>query len=78
MINLDMVGRLKDDKLTVYGIGTAPHWEKLLKKLAPTHQLHLILKPEGFGPSDQSSFYGKENPRAALLHGHPSRLPPPD
>jgi Zn-dependent M28 family amino/carboxypeptidase len=27
MIDLDMVGRLKDDKFTVYGASTAPHWE---------------------------------------------------
>ncbi len=79
MINLDMVGRLKDDKLTVYGIGTAPHWEKLLKKLAPTHQLHLILKPEGFGPSDQSSFYGKKIPVLHFFTGtHPDYHRPTD
>ncbi len=79
MINLDMVGRLKDDKLTVYGIGTAPHWEKLLKKLAPSHQLHLILKPEGFGPSDQSSFYGKKIPVLHFFTGtHPDYHRPTD
>jgi hypothetical protein len=79
MINLDMVGRLKDDKLTVYGIGTAPHWEKLLKKYAPTHQLHLILKPEGFGPSDQSSFYGKKIPVLHFFTGtHPDYHRPTD
>jgi Peptidase family M28/PDZ domain/PA domain len=79
MINLDMVGRLKDDKLTVYGIGTAPHWEKLLKKYAPQHQLHLILKPEGFGPSDQSSFYGKKIPVLHFFTGtHPDYHRPTD
>ncbi len=79
MINLDMVGRLKDDKLTVYGVGTSPHWEKLLKKLAPTHQLHLILKPEGFGPSDQSSFYGKKIPVLHFFTGtHPDYHRPTD
>jgi hypothetical protein len=79
MINLDMVGRLKDDKLTVYGVGTSPHWEKLLKKLAPEHQLHLILKPEGFGPSDQSSFYGKKIPVLHFFTGtHPDYHRPTD
>jgi hypothetical protein len=79
MINLDMVGRLKDDKLTVYGVGTSPHWEKLLKKLAPEHQLHLILKPEGFGPSDQSSFYGKKIPVLHFFTGtHPDYHRPGD
>ncbi len=79
MINLDMVGRLKDDKLTVYGVGTSPHWEKLLKKLAPSHQLQLVLKPEGFGPSDQSSFYGKKIPVLHFFTGtHPDYHRPGD
>jgi Zn-dependent M28 family amino/carboxypeptidase len=32
MINLDMVGRLKDEKLTVGGIGTASEWKSLIEK----------------------------------------------
>lgn len=31
MINMDMVGRLKDDKLTVGGIGTASEWKNLIE-----------------------------------------------
>lgn len=30
MINLDMVGRLKDDKLTIGGIGTASEWRQMV------------------------------------------------
>jgi hypothetical protein len=79
MINLDMVGRLKDDKLTVYGTGTSDRWMKLLKKFAPPHQLHLVLKPEGFGPSDQSSFYGKKIPVLHFFTGtHPDYHRPTD
>lgn len=33
MINLDMVGRLKDDKLTIGGIGTASEWKTLVESL---------------------------------------------
>ncbi|MCY7375881.1 MAG: M20/M25/M40 family metallo-hydrolase, partial [Pyrinomonadaceae bacterium] len=32
MINMDMVGRLKDEKLTVGGIGTASEWKNLTEK----------------------------------------------
>ncbi|HET6327485.1 MAG TPA: M28 family peptidase [Planctomycetaceae bacterium] len=79
MINLDMVGRLKDDKLTVYGTGTSDRWIKLLKKFAPPHQLQLILKPEGFGPSDQSSFYAKKIPVLHFFTGtHPDYHRPTD
>lgn len=31
MINMDMVGRLKDDKLTIGGIGTATEWKGLVE-----------------------------------------------
>jgi Zn-dependent M28 family amino/carboxypeptidase len=32
MINMDMVGRLKEDKLTVGGIGTASEWKNLISE----------------------------------------------
>lgn len=42
MINLDMVGRLKDDKLTIGGVGTASEFPALVKNmlygLSPAHQ----------------------------------------
>jgi hypothetical protein len=79
MINLDMVGRLREDKLTVYGVGTSDRWKGLLGKLAPTHQLHLIERPEGFGPSDQSSFYAKKIPVLHFFTGtHPDYHRPTD
>lgn len=33
MINMDMVGRLKDDKLTIGGIGTATEWKGLVERI---------------------------------------------
>ncbi|MFN0051599.1 MAG: M20/M25/M40 family metallo-hydrolase [Planctomycetales bacterium] len=65
MINMDMVGRLKDDKLTVFGTGTSTVWEGLLHPLEKEQALQLSFKPEGFGPSDHSSFYAKQIP---VLH----------
>lgn len=65
MINMDMVGRLKDDKLTVFGSGTAPRWDPLLDRLGKEYGFAVTKKPEGFGPSDHSSFYGKKIP---VLH----------
>ena len=32
MINLDMVGRLKDDKLTIGGMGTASEWKEIVEE----------------------------------------------
>jgi len=72
MINLDMVGRLKDNKLTVGGIGTASEWKQLVEGRntvgmhIPQHVYAQIfalqLNEDGFGPSDHSSFYGKNIP----------------
>ncbi len=79
MINLDMVGRLKDDKLTVYGTGTAKEWGELLDKAGQNARLNLIRKEEGFGPSDHSSFYGKQIPVLHLFTGtHPEYHRPGD
>lgn len=65
MFNMDMVGRLKDDKLTIFGAGTAKGWEEWIGRLGKRQGFHVSLKPEGFGPSDHSSFYGKQIP---VLH----------
>lgn len=65
MLNMDMVGRLKEDKLIVYGTKTSPHWEESLTQFNAGTHFKLIFKPEGFGPSDHSSFYAKKIP---VLH----------
>jgi Zn-dependent M28 family amino/carboxypeptidase len=41
MINMDMIGRLKDDKLTVGGIGTASEWRSLVEKFNPQYSLKI-------------------------------------
>ncbi len=70
MINMDMVGRLKEEKLIIYGTGTSPHWKPEIERLNGQYKFDLALKPEGFGPSDQSSFYAKKIP---VLHFSPAR-----
>ncbi|MBI1807251.1 MAG: M28 family peptidase [Ignavibacteria bacterium] len=61
MINMDMIGRMKDSTLVIEGMGTSSMWEELVKK-ENRDSLRLKLKPDGFGPSDHSSFYGKDIP----------------
>ena len=62
MINMDMIGRLNDkNDLIVYGTGTSSIWkDKLSEK--NTYNFNLTFNDEGFGPSDHSSFYGKQIP----------------
>jgi hypothetical protein len=61
MINLDMIGRLNDKALTVYGTGTSSKWKKILNE-ENKYKFKLAFNDEGFGPSDHSSFYGKGIP----------------
>ena len=77
MFNMDMVGRLRNEKLIVYGTGTAKRWKPMLEDLGQKHGFDLAYKPEGMGPSDHQEFFMKKIPVLHLLHGHPPRLPPP-
>ena len=62
MLNLDMIGRLNpENALTVYGTGTSSKFKELLNK-NNVDSFKLAFNDEGFGPSDQSSFYGKAIP----------------
>src|SRR5438093_4690434 len=79
MSNMDMVGRLKEDKLIIYGTGTSPHWKAEIERLNGPYKFALSLKPEGFGPSDQSSFYAKKIPVLHFFTGtHPEYHRPGD
>jgi aminopeptidase YwaD len=63
MINMDMVGRLNDaNNLQIGGIGTAAGLKDLILENSDTSIIKLSLSEEGYGPSDHSSFYGKNIP----------------
>ncbi|MBT8378126.1 MAG: M28 family peptidase [Ignavibacteria bacterium] len=61
MINMDMIGRLKDSSLIVYGTGTSSNWKDILNE-QNKYKFNLSFNDEGYGPSDHSSFYGKKIP----------------
>ncbi len=62
MINMDMIGRLKDSTrgLSIGGYGTSPTWGSVLSK--KDKYFNLSFDSSGTGPSDHSSFYRKEIP----------------
>ena len=63
MINIDMVGRMKEDKsLQVGGVGTSVEGDSLLTALNKNYNFKLGFSQEGYGPSDHSSFYTKDIP----------------
>jgi acetylornithine deacetylase/succinyl-diaminopimelate desuccinylase-like protein len=65
MVNLDMVGRLADNKLIVHGTGTGTGFDAMVDRLVAHHGFDVAKEPGGFGPSDHSSFYAKKIP---VLH----------
>jgi hypothetical protein len=65
MLNMDMVGRLRDDRVTVFGTETSPIWSGLLRRAARPLGLEVALVGDGIGPSDHTSF---------ALRGVPSLL----
>jgi hypothetical protein len=62
MLNLDMVGRLADEKLIVHGTGTAKEFDALVDNFSKQYGFEITKKPGGFGPSDHASFYGAKVP----------------
>jgi Tol biopolymer transport system component len=65
MINLDMVGRLAWNGLVVYGTGTAVEWEDMVGQELSRLGLEASFIPDGYGASDQTSFYVRGIP---VLH----------
>ena len=65
MINMDMVGRLNEDRqLAIYGSGTSPSWNDLIYGVkSPVFKF--TITESGLGPSDHSSFYLEDIP---VLH----------
>jgi hypothetical protein len=63
MLNLDMLGRLQEtNTVQISGAGTAKGIRDLISSLNDTSLLNLTITDEGYGPSDHSSFYGKNIP----------------
>ena len=72
MVNLDMVGRLRDDKLQVMGVGTATEFPALVAAVnagVPDARFDLKTSEDGYGPSDHQSFYKKNVPVLMLFTG---------
>lgn len=65
MLNMDMIGRLRGNKLEVLGTGTAEGFADLLKPMFEASGLTIEPSPGGRGPSDHATFYNADVP---VLH----------
>lgn len=69
MVNLDMVGRMRDSSLSVSGTGTSTEFKALAEQAAEASGLHISCTPDGYGPSDQASFVAADIPVFYLTTG---------
>ncbi|HKV12986.1 MAG TPA: M20/M25/M40 family metallo-hydrolase [Thermoanaerobaculia bacterium] len=65
MLNMDMVGRLRGNLLTVLGGESAEEWKEIVKPACDRALLGCALSGDGYGPSDHSPFYAAGVP---VLH----------
>lgn len=65
MLNFDMVGRLRDDRVLIYGVATAEELNEIITRANAVAPLSVTATGDGFGASDHSSFYAKNLP---VLH----------
>ncbi|MGE0192972.1 MAG: M28 family peptidase [Planctomycetota bacterium] len=62
MVNLDMIGRSREGRVQVGGVGTAKGLHELVEGLNKDHHLNCLWDPGGVAPSDSTSFFRKNLP----------------
>ena len=69
MVNLDMIGRLTDDRVFVSGVGTSPEFESLLASVGEGSDIRMEFSESGMGASDHLSFNIREIPVLFFFSG---------
>jgi Tol biopolymer transport system component len=68
-INFDMVGRLRENKLTLQGLGSSPDWTKLIEKRNVAAGFDLSLQEDPYLPTDTTTLYPKGIPVLEFFTG---------
>ena len=70
MINMDMIGRIRDHKVYVGGVGTGTTFAPLVKKASEKYSFEADLsETAGYGSSDHTSFTAKQIPILFFFSG---------
>jgi hypothetical protein len=70
MINMDMVGRVRDNKVYVGGTGTSTAFSGMLERVSGQSPMHLdFADVTGYGSSDHTSFTAKQVPVLFFFSG---------
>ena len=78
MVNLDMVGRMRDNALSVSGTGTSSQFKAMAEQVGEQQQLNVTCTPDGYGPSDHASFVAVDIPVLFLTTGGHMEYHAPD
>ena len=65
MLNMDMVGRLRGNRVSVLGGESAAEWGEIVPAACGRERIECALSGDGYGPSDHSPFYAAGVP---VLH----------
>jgi aminopeptidase YwaD len=69
MINMDMIGRIKNEKVYIGGTGTGADFKSLLDDEKTKFPFHFDFSESGYGASDHTSFVGKKIPVLFFFSG---------
>lgn len=78
MVNLDMVGRMRDNALSVSGTGTSSEFKAIVEQVAELTRLNVSCTSDGYGPSDHASFVAVDIPVLFLTTGGHMEYHTPD
>jgi hypothetical protein len=69
MLNMDMIGRIKDDKVYIGGVGTGSSFQGLLEQEQSKSGFKIEYSPGGYSSSDHTSFVSKRIPVLFFFSG---------
>ena len=69
MLNMDMIGRIRDEKVYVGGVGTGSTFESILTGVEKNSKFHFESSPGGYASSDHTSYVAKKIPVLFFFSG---------
>jgi len=70
MINMDMIGRVRDSKVYIGGVASGTTLRKMLEEVTPKYGMHIDFSDSGgYGSSDHTSFTAKQVPVLFFFSG---------
>jgi len=69
MLNMDMIGRIKDDKVFIGGVGTGSTLKPVIEQAAAKENFKVEYSPGGYSASDHTSFVTKHIPVLFFFSG---------